>query len=100
MSEFLEVTAGAMLEAMGYMEADSVTYQGVTVYCVATEKVSDILAAGGFEQHFSGFVRVAKNGFPEPVKGNKLTVNGTERRITSWDEDPISWKIYLEDVTR
>lgn len=100
MSEFLEVTAGAMLEAMGYMQADSVTYQGTTVFCVALEKVSDTLAMGGFEQHFAGFVRVAKNGFPEPVKGNKLTVNGTERRITSWDEDPISWKIYLEDVTR
>jgi hypothetical protein len=55
---------------------------------------------GGFEQHFAGFVRVAKAGFPEPVKGTKLTVNGTERRITSWDEDPVSWKIYLEDISR
>jgi hypothetical protein len=45
-------------------------------------------------------VRVAKAGFPEPVKGTKLTVNGTERRITSWDEDPVSWKIYLEDISR
>jgi hypothetical protein len=55
---------------------------------------------GGFEQHFAGSVRLLKAGFPEPIKGAKLTVNGTERRITSWDEDPISWKLYLEDITR
>lgn len=100
MSEWTAITAAAMGDALGYMQADSVIYQGVTVDCVATEKTSDILAAGGFEQHFAGFVRLLKSGFPEPVKGAKLTVNGTERRITSWDEDPISWKIYLEDVTR
>lgn len=100
MSEFLEVTAGAMLEAMGYMEADSVTYQGTTVYCVAGEKESQTLAIGGFESHFAGSVRVAKNGFPAPVKGQKLTLNGTERRIGDVAEDPISWTIYLEDVSR
>lgn len=100
MSDFLDTTAAAMSFALGYMQADSVTYQGVTADCVASEKVSDILAAGGFEQHFAGFVRVAKVGFPEPIKGSKLSVNGTERRITSWDEDPISWKIYMEDITR
>ena len=100
MSDFLDITAGAMSAAMAYMQADSVTYAGVTVDCVASEKTSDLLAMGGFEQHFAGFVRLLKAGFPEPVKGAKLTVNGTERRITSWDEDPISWKLYLEDVTR
>lgn len=100
MSDWTDITAAAMGDALGYMQADSVTYAGVTAVCVASEKTSDLLAAGGFEQHFAGFVRVAKAGFPDPVKGAKLTVNGTERRITSWDEDPISWKIYLEDVTR
>jgi len=43
---------------------------------------------------------VRKEGFPEPVKGVRISVNGTERRISSWDEDPISWKIYLEDISR
>jgi hypothetical protein len=100
MSDWRDITATALDDALGYMQADSVTYQGVTAVCVATEKTSDLLTMGGFEQHFAGFVRVAKAGFPEPVKGQKLEVNGTERRITSWDEDPISWKIYLEDVTR
>ena len=100
MSEFLAITAAAMADAIGYMQADSVTYDGVTVFSVASEKTSDILAMGGYEQHFAGFVRLLKAGFPDPVKGAKLTVNGTERRITSWDEDPISWKLYLEDVTR
>ena len=100
MSDWTAITAAAMDDAMGYMQADSVVYAGVTAACVASEKTSDILAAGGFEQHFAGFVRVPKAKFPDPVKGAKLAVNGTERRITSWDEDPISWKIYLEDVSR
>ena len=89
-----------MSQALDYMQADLVTYDGVTAFSVASEKTSDLLAMGGYEQHFAGFVRLLKAGFPEPVKGAKLTVNGTERRITSWDEDPISWKLYLEDVTR
>ena len=100
MSDWTAITESAMSQALDFMQADSVTYQGVTADCVATEKTSDLLAMGGFEQHFAGFVRVAKAGFPEPVKGTKLTVNGTERRITSWDEDPVSWKIYMEDISR
>jgi hypothetical protein len=100
MSDWRDITAAAMEGALAYMQADSVTYQGVTANCVASEKTSDTLAMGGYEQHFAGFVRVARNGFPDPVKGTKIEVNGTERRITSWDEDPISWKIYMEDITR
>jgi hypothetical protein len=100
MSEFLDVTSAAMEFALGYMEADVVVYEGVTAPAVASEKISDLLAAGGFEQHFAGSVRVSKTGFPTPVKGKKITVNGTERRIEGWDEDPVSWKIRLEDVTR
>jgi hypothetical protein len=99
-SDFLDITAAAMGEALAYMQADSVTYDGVTADCVASEKTSDMLSIGGYEQHFSGFVRVRKSDIPAPVKGAKLEVNGTERRITSWDEDPISYKIYLEDITR
>ena len=100
MSDFLDITASAMDFAMSYMDCDSVVYDGVTKPCVASEKVSDLLVAGGFQQDFTGFVRVVKSGFPVPVKGRKLTVNGNELRIVSWDEDPISWKIYLEDITR
>jgi hypothetical protein len=100
MSEWTAITESAMSQALDYMQADAVTYNGVTVFSVASEKTSDLLAMGGFEQHFAGSVRLLKAGFPEPIKGAKLTVNGTERRITSWDEDPISWKLYLEDITR
>ena len=100
MSDFLDITNAAMGDALAYMQADSATYEGVTVDCVANEKTSDLLAMGGYEQHFAGFVRVRREGFPAPVKGARITVNGTERRITSWDEDPISWKIYLEDISR
>jgi hypothetical protein len=100
MSDWTVITESAMSHALDYMQADSVTYNGVTVFSVASEKTSDLLAMGGFEQHFAGSVRLLKAGFPEPIKGAKLTVNGTDRRITSWDEDPISWKLYLEDITR
>jgi hypothetical protein len=100
MSAFLDITGDAMAFALEYMQADSVTYQGVTVDCVASEKMSDLLAAGGFETHFTGACRVLKAGFPTPVKGQKLTLNGTERRIHSVDEDPISYRLNLEDPTR
>ena len=100
MSDWTAITENAMSQALDYMQSDLVTYDGVTVFSVASEKTSDLLAMGGYEQHFAGFVRLLKAGFPEPLKGAKLTVNGTDRRITSWDEDPISWKLYLEDVTR
>lgn len=100
MSDFLDVTSAAMDFAFDYMAADVVVYQGVTKFCVASEKFLELLVAGGYQQDFAGFLRVSKTSFPDPVKGNKLTVNGNELRIVSWDEDPISWKIYLEDVTR
>ena len=100
MSDFTATLDAAMESALAYMQADSVTYDGVTVDCVANEKTSDLLTMGGYEQRFAGFVRLRKAGFPAPVKGARIEVNGTERRITSWDEDPISYKIYLEDITR
>lgn len=100
MSDFLTITAAALGEALGYMQADSVTYAGVTADCVAGEKESQVIGIGGFESHFTGSVRVAKSGFPVPVKGEKLTLNGTQRRINDVGEDPISWTIYLEDVSR
>lgn len=100
MSEFLDTTAAAMSFALGYMQADTVTYNGVTVFSVASEKESQTLAIGGFESHFTGSVRLLKAGFPVPVKGTKLTLNSTERRIGDVAEDPISWTLYLEDITR
>lgn len=100
MSDWRDITATAMGDALGYMQADSVTYQGVTADCVASERESQTLAIGGFESHFIGSVRLAKAGFPAPVKGTKLTLNGTERRIGDIAEDPVSWTLYLEDITR
>jgi hypothetical protein len=100
MSDWRDITATALDDALGYMQADSVAYQGVTVFAVASERESQTLAIGGFESHFAGSVRIAKAGFPQPVKGTKISVNGTERRIGDIAEDPISWTLYLEDVSR
>lgn len=100
MSEFLAITAAAMADAIGYMQADVVVYLGVTVFAVASEKESQTLTIGGFESHFAGSARVEKAGFPTPVKGTKLTLNGRELRIGDIGEDPISWTLFLEDVSR
>ena len=64
MSEFLAITAHAMADAIGYMQADTVVYQGVTVFAVASEKESQTLTIGGFESHFAGSARLEKAGFP------------------------------------
>jgi hypothetical protein len=100
MSTFLDITRNALGAALAFMESDVVEYKGTTAICVAQESTSEILGAGGFEQHFQGFVRVAKTGFPVPVKGELLTLNGTELRIVSLNECPISWRINLEDPSR
>ena len=100
MSEFLAITAHAMADAIGYMQADTVVYQGVTAFAVASEKESQTLTIGGFESHFAGSARLEKAGFPTPVKGTKLTLNGRELRIGDIGEDPISWTLYLEDPSR
>jgi hypothetical protein len=99
-SEFLTITDAAMADALAYMQVNSVTYEGVTVDGVCSEKTSDLLSIGGYEQHFTGSTKVRKDGFPQPVKGGKIIINGSERRITSWDENPIFYRIYLEDITR
>jgi hypothetical protein len=100
MSEFLAITAAAMADAIGYMQADVIVYLGVTVFGVASEKESQTLAIGGFESHFAGSARVEKAGFPVPVKGTKLTLNNRELRIGDIGEDPISWTLFLEDPSR
>jgi len=100
MSDYLDITAAAMSSAMSYMECDAVIYKGQSFWGVASEKESQTLAIGGFESHFAGSLRVEKAGFPLPVKGTRVTLNGTERRIGDVAEDPISWTLYLEDITR
>ena len=100
MSDFLNITDSAMADALGYMQVNSITYEGITVDAMCSEKTSDLHAMGGYEQHFSGHTAVRKQGFPQPVKGSKLIVNGVERRIMSWDENPIFYRLYLEDISR
>lgn len=100
MSAWTDTLAAALGQALDYMSSDTVTYKGVTAVCVAQESTSEVLGIGGFERHFAGFCRVARAGFPVPEKGDVLTLNGTELRIVSVDECPISFRINLEDLTR
>jgi hypothetical protein len=100
MSAFLDITAAAMTESIDYMQVNEITYKGVTVFGVCSEKTSDTLSYGGFEQHFVGAVRVMREGFPQPVIGDHCTANGIERRIISYDENPIAYRLHFEDITR
>jgi hypothetical protein len=100
MSEFTDTTANAMAISMAYMQANHVVYQGQEFWGVCSEKESQTLAIGGFESHFVGAFRVEKAGFPIPVKGSRIILGETERRIGDIAQDPISWTLYLEDVTR
>jgi hypothetical protein len=100
MSSYLDITRAAMVQALAYTQTDSVTYKEVTVNAAALEETSDTINFGGFEQHFKGTVYVVKDGFPEPVKGEKLELNGTMRRITGWVETPVNWGLHLEDISR
>ena len=97
---YLDTTDAALAEAIGFMQVNTVSYKGQTFFGVCNEQSRDALAAGGYEQHFAGTIRIRKEGFPEPALGDRITTNGIERRIIKWDENPLTYKFYLEDISR
>lgn len=97
---FLDTTDFALAEAINFMQVNTVVFKGQTFFGVCNETPSDMLSVGGFEEHFTGTIRVRKDGFPEPSLGDRITTNGVERRIIKWDENPLTYKFYLEDISR
>jgi hypothetical protein len=100
MSDFTNITASAMSDSIDYMQVNEITYKGVTVFGVCSEKTSEQISYGGFEKHFTGAARIMREGFPQPVIGDHCIANGIERRIISYDENPIAYLIHFEDITR
>lgn len=97
---YLDTTDAALAEAINFMQVNTVVYKGQTFFGVCNETPSDTLAVGGYEEHFAGTIRVRRDGFPEPTLGDRITTNGIERRIIKWDENPLTYKFYLENISR
>jgi hypothetical protein len=73
------------------------TYTGVVNYL----NTSEIIDYGGFQSHLSATIAVNCNAFPEPAKGERITINGIDRRIVNvTNNNGVSWHISLEDISR
>jgi hypothetical protein len=90
----------AINQALAFM-GEEFEYRGQTFKGVINESnTSEILALGGFEQHASIDVVVSKTGFPDPVKGEYVTIKGVRRRIFKTTDHPVSWTLSLEHIER
>lgn len=100
MSSWFDIGANALDISLAYM-GEEFEYQGGTYKGVINEKdTSEMLNFGGFETHISCEIYTAKRGFPTPVKGERLTIRGVDRRIVRTADHPTGWSIFLEDVSR
>lgn len=58
------------------------------------------IQVGGYDVSLTAQVTVAKDSFPQPVMGARITIGGKVRRIVAVDEDQISWTLHLDEVNR
>jgi hypothetical protein len=73
------------------------TYIGVVNFL----STSEIIDFGGFQSHLSATVAVNCNLFPQPKNGERITINGVDRRIVNvTNNNGVSWHISLEDISR
>lgn len=94
------IAADATDQALAIMGEEFV-YQGQTWRGVINQTdTHEILEAGGFATYCTCSIVIQKRGFPVPVKGDKLTIAGTPLRIVRTAEHPVSWTLFLEDVSR
>jgi hypothetical protein len=100
MSSWLDIAVNALDQSLSYMGEDF-DYKGVTYKGVINEHdTSEALNFGGFETHISCEIYMQKRGFPVPIKGDRLTIRGVDRRIVRTADHPAGWSIFLEDVSR
>ena len=100
MIDFLATCQRAADQAVPFM-GEPITYQGGVYKGVINERdQSELIAVGGFEQHMAGSLSVSKTGFPVPVIGQRITVQGVDRRISRVTSQPTTWNIQLEHVQR
>jgi hypothetical protein len=73
------------------------TYTGVVNF-LSTNEIIDF---GGFQSHLSATVAVNCAHMAQPANGEKITINGVERRIVNvTNNNGVSWHISLEDISR
>ena len=77
---------------------NGVTHNGVVNFL----DTSEVIDFGGFQSHLAATIAIACNVMiTPPNKGEKVTINGTERRVINvTNNNQISWHISLEDISR
>lgn len=101
MTDWFTTAENALNQALAFMGEEFQTSDGRTWKGIINEAdTSEILAIGGFESHASIVLYVSKTGFPDPVKGDYVTIKGVRRRIVKTADHPVSWSLFLEDINR
>lgn len=100
MIDWFAIAASALDQSLAVM-GEEFEYQGTTWKGVINQtETSELLDYGGFQSHVACSVYVQKAGFPIPIKGDRLTIKGVQYRIVKTADHPVSWTIYLEDISR
>lgn len=100
MIDWFAIAADALDQSLTVM-GEEFDYQGTTWKGVINQtETSELLDYGGFQTHVVCSVYVQKRGFPIPVKGDRMTIKGVEYRIIKTADHPVSWTIFLEDISR
>ena len=101
MIDWFAIAASALDQSMTIMGEEFETSDGRVLKGIINEAdTSEVLAIGGFESHASIVLYVAKTDYPEPVKGDYVTIKGVRRRIVKTADHPVSWSLFLEDISR
>lgn len=73
------------------------TYIGIVNFL----NTSEVIDYGGFQSHLSATIAINCNLMPQPAKGERLTIDGVDRRVVNvTNNNGVSWHIGLEDVSR
>jgi hypothetical protein len=100
MIDWFAIAASALDQSLVIM-GEEFEYQGQQFKGVINQtETSELLDYGGFQSHVVCSVYVQKAGFPIPVKGDRMTIRGVDYRIVKTADHPVSWTIFLEDISR
>ena len=100
MIDWFATAATALDQSLAIM-GEEFEYQGESWKGVINQtETSEVLDYGGFQSHVVCSVYVQKAGFPVPTKGSRLSIRGVDYRIVKTADHPVSWTIYLEDISR
>lgn len=97
---FHETNVAALTQAVAYMGRQFV-FRGVTYKGIINElEAESVLSVGADSQQFAVAVYVRKTGFPVPLIGEPLFIDGLKHRIAMVMSDSISYTLQLEHPTQ